>query len=303
MFTSTVLSILVVGVSFLGEAQAGAFDGVRGFSNQIVARAHHQQRKVALKPHQKRGSPSKTCQLKQPTTTTGSGVSGPTASGVIKVTSSECPNTGATVQLTTSSGPNGSEDWLNCGITSSGGWNPPPIHISDLIYTDLNTALQSSSSPFQACKPYLSYFNSAASTYNIPSVILASIAMEESSCNPNAVGGAGEQGMMQITCDKCPNGQCGAACRDISYNVNKGAEYFVSVLNSAGGNVPMALGEYNGWYQGLTVAAAEAAANRGEPCQQNNLDYIHQQLNGWLQNVDPRARGMGTYNNMKSCSG
>jgi len=35
--------------------------------------------------------------------------------------------------------------------------------------------------------------------------------MQESSCNSQAVGGAGEQGLMQITPDKCkgaPNGNC-----------------------------------------------------------------------------------------------
>jgi hypothetical protein len=45
----------------------------------------------------------------------------------------------------------------------------------------------------------------------VPPIILASFAMQESSCNPSAVGGAGEQGLMQITRDKCkgaPNGNC-----------------------------------------------------------------------------------------------
>lgn len=41
--------------------------------------------------------------------------------------------------------------------------------------------------------------------------MLASFAMQESSCNPNTVGGAGEQGLMQLTKDKCgaaPGGNC-----------------------------------------------------------------------------------------------
>lgn len=41
--------------------------------------------------------------------------------------------------------------------------------------------------------------------------MLAAFAMQESSCNPNTVGGAGEQGLMQLTKDKCgdaPNGDC-----------------------------------------------------------------------------------------------
>jgi membrane-bound lytic murein transglycosylase MltF len=45
----------------------------------------------------------------------------------------------------------------------------------------------------------------------VPAILLASFAMQESSCNPNTVGGAGEQGLMQLTSDKCvgtPNGNC-----------------------------------------------------------------------------------------------
>jgi membrane-bound lytic murein transglycosylase MltF len=41
--------------------------------------------------------------------------------------------------------------------------------------------------------------------------MLASFAMQESNCNPTIVGGAGEQGLMQITREKCkgaPNGDC-----------------------------------------------------------------------------------------------
>lgn len=45
----------------------------------------------------------------------------------------------------------------------------------------------------------------------VPPIMLASFAMQESSCNPATVGGAGEQGLMQITKDKCgsaPGGNC-----------------------------------------------------------------------------------------------
>lgn len=42
-------------------------------------------------------------------------------------------------------------------------------------------------------------------------MLLASIAMEESGCNKDTVGGAGEQGIMQITKDKCPNQTANAA--------------------------------------------------------------------------------------------
>lgn len=39
----------------------------------------------------------------------------------------------------------------------------------------------------------------ANSRSTVPAIFLASIAMQESSCDPNKTGGAGEQGLMQIT--------------------------------------------------------------------------------------------------------
>jgi hypothetical protein len=93
--------------------------------------------------------------------------------------------------------------------------------------------------------------------------------MQESSCNPSAVGGAGEQGLMQITREKCkgaPNGNC----KDIvsylihdfelthrvychqDFNIRAGAEFFVATLASNGGDVFSTIGEYNGWKPGMT---------------------------------------------------
>lgn len=45
----------------------------------------------------------------------------------------------------------------------------------------------------------------------VPPIIVASFANQESGCNPATIGGGGEQGMMQITPDKCvgaPGGNC-----------------------------------------------------------------------------------------------
>jgi len=49
--------------------------------------------------------------------------------------------------------------------------------------------------------------------YGIPPIIMASFAMQESGCNPNTVGGGGEQGLMQITKEKCA-GAPGGNCKD-----------------------------------------------------------------------------------------
>ena len=121
------------------------------------------------------------------------------------------PSYSHAVQVTKTSGPNGSEDWLNCGFESPGGWQPPYIRVEDVITQSLSSALQSSSSPFKACADFISIFEKYGNQYGIPAIMLASFAMQESSCKPNTVGGAGEQGLMQITRDKCvgaPNGNC-----------------------------------------------------------------------------------------------
>lgn len=47
----------------------------------------------------------------------------------------------------------------------------------------------------------------------VPSILIASIAMQESTCNPDTEGGGGEQGLMQLTPDKC-GGAPGGNCKD-----------------------------------------------------------------------------------------
>lgn len=118
----------------------------------------------------------------------------------------------ALAKTTKDNGPNGSIGFLNCGVDGSG-WNPPPVHIDDVIVKSLSEAVQSPSSPFHACKSYVPLFNQYGDKYGIPAIFLASFAMQESSCNPNTVGGGGEQGLMQITKDKC-DGAPGGDCKD-----------------------------------------------------------------------------------------
>ena len=96
--------------------------------------------------------------------------------------------------------------------------------------------------------------------------------MQESSCEPNAVGGAGEQGLMQLTKDKCsdaPSGNCkdpvsrGCVAHPHfilvlshvlqNYNIMTGAKYFSDTLNGNNGNLLLTIGGYNGWPRGLTV--------------------------------------------------
>ena len=206
----------------------------------------------------------------------------------------------STADSTTTSGPNGSIYWLNCGI-QDGGWRPPSFTVDDVIAQDLETALSQPGNPFGPCQPYLEAFKQASSTHHVPAILLASIAMQESTCNPSVIGANGEQGLMQITPDKCDGGYASDGCRDPYFNINAGAKYLRSTLDSVGGNFPLAIGTYNGWFKGMTYDDATRARSQGRCFAQNNLDYLHQLCNGWMQGIDPHDRNMGVYFNLNGC--
>ena len=78
--------------------------------------------------------------------------------------------------------------------------------------------------------------------------------MQESSCNPHTGGGGGEQGLMQISKDKCggaPNGNC----QDVDFNIRTGTKFFADTLNGNGGNLLLTLGNYNGWPKRMTIVS------------------------------------------------
>lgn len=226
---------------------------------------------------------------------------GSNSGGTIQVQSGNCGNSGATRTTTKTSGPNGSIDWLNCGI-NAGGWNPPFIRIENVITQSLSSALSSGSSPFKACAPYVWIFEKYGGQFNIPPIILASFAMQESSCNPATVGGGGEQGLMQITREKC-GGLSDQACRDPEFNIRTGAKFFADTLNGNGGNLLLSIGQYNGWFRGMTMDKATAAAFSACCRCQNNLDYLHQFLNGWCQNINAYNNNfrLGKFFNLDRC--
>lgn len=62
-------------------------------------------------------------------------------------------------------------------------------------------------------------FEKVGADTGLPAILLASFALQESTCNPNTMGGGGEVGLMQITPDKC-GGRSAAACRDPEFNVS-----------------------------------------------------------------------------------
>ncbi|KIP04207.1 glycoside hydrolase family 23 protein [Phlebiopsis gigantea 11061_1 CR5-6] len=215
-------------------------------------------------------------------------------------TAGNCGASGATEKLTATTGPNGSEDWFNCGI-ESGGWTPPPFTVNEVITKDLAAAVAEKNSPFSNCAAFIDDFYAAQSKHGIPAIFFASIAMQESSCDPNEVGGAGEQGLMQITKDKC-GGAPGGNCKEPSFNIDVGAGFFAGLIKQNGGNILPAIGEYNGWKLKMTKEQATAAAHTNCcPCQ-NNLDYLTQFLNGWVLGNDPTGSlRIGSFFNLDIC--
>ncbi|KAL5507529.1 hypothetical protein ACEPAH_6985 [Sanghuangporus vaninii] len=210
---------------------------------------------------------------------------------------SNCGDIGATKEITAISGPNGNIDWLNCGLTG-GGWNPPYISIDNLITADLNT-----NGPFAACSDFIGLFYQYGQQFNLPPIMLAAFAMQESSCRPDTVGGAGEQGLMQLTRDKC-GGAPGGNCKEPDFNIRTGAKYIADTLAANNGDVLLTIGQYNGWTRGLTYDQATAAAHTSCCRCQNNCDYLHQFVNGWLQNIDAYTFNppLGKFFNLNVCN-
>jgi len=207
--------------------------------------------------------------------------------GTIRVASGGCGDIGATTKISKTAGPNGKMGWVNCGLTG-GGWKPPRIKITDLVIKDIDEAMNSG--VFAPCKKYAYLFKKYGNQYGIPPMFVAAFAMQESTCNAYISNG----GLMQITSDKC-GGAPGGKCNDPDFNVRVGTKYFADVLKESGGSVLQAIGAYNGWQPGMTVGEVLGKKH----CQQN-LDYLQQFVNGWLQGIE--GYSLGTYKNGGDCA-
>lgn len=203
-------------------------------------------------------------------------------------------------------GPNGSEAWLNSGVTSDG-WNPPFLDINKLTHISLEDYYKGVG---KSCQRYDAQFQSSGKKYNIDPAILAFLAMQESSCNADE--GGPTPGLMQCDPSNCQNGK--SSCQyPVQDNVDCGAHVLRAQLDDSNGNAVKAIGAYNGWFtagsglngnKGLTEKYPCSAEGKrhGEP---QNLNYLHETLNGFFQGKDIYGKDnnlKGKYNCQGNCN-
>jgi peptidoglycan DL-endopeptidase CwlO len=105
------------------------------------------------------------------------------------------------------------------------------------------TAARSASTPVSGV-PYADVFNQAASTYGVSAQLLAAVAKQESGYDPNAVSGAGAQGLMQLM----PSTASGLGVTnsfDPTQAVDGAAKLLSGLLDRFNGSTPLALAAYN----------------------------------------------------------
>ncbi|KAF2717505.1 glycoside hydrolase family 23 protein [Polychaeton citri CBS 116435] len=215
---------------------------------------------------------------------------------------------GACEPTTETCGPNGSEEWLNSGLSEANGWNPPYLDINSIVHINRD---QLYGGVGGSCSQYNDEFQSAGDEFGIDPTILAFIALQESSCNADA--GGPTPGLMQVDPGNCLDGA--SSCQyPILANVRAGASYLRDQLNTYNNNIVHAIGVYNGWFTSDDGQAQCCNNGRGltedYPCTVNqnyeygtpqNLDYLHQTLNGWFQGLDPYDSDIGYYKCDQQC--
>ncbi|KDE08011.1 hypothetical protein MVLG_01713 [Microbotryum lychnidis-dioicae p1A1 Lamole] len=220
-----------------------------------------------------------------------------TGKGLIGFVSENCGPSGATEEF-----PNGSESFLSCGISRSNpdsGWTPPKgIRLDHITTVSIEVAL--AKNPIWApCAKFTELFEKVAEKTNLPPILLMALALQESTCMEDTIGDSGGAfGLMQITESKC-GGRNAKDCSAPEYNVLTGAQYLRDEIDRQNGAFLVALGQYNGWYPGLSYNIAVAPAKEGHCEWQQNLDYFEQVLNGWL--LGRTGYTMGSMKNLANC--
>jgi len=142
--------------------------------------------------------------------------------------------------------------------------------------------LKQDGNPFSACGQYQDAFDQYANEAGIPAIMMSAFAMQESSCQANAES-SGTVGLFQLSPDKCN----GVNCYDPTTNIKIAAQFIKTTLASYDNNVVKMMGYYNGWENGIKTSDLD-----GVPCgQQQNFNYPHQMLNGWMHGIDGNTIG------------
>lgn len=74
--------------------------------------------------------------------------------GLFGFSDKTCGSSGATEQVTKTTGPNGSMDFLNCGLYGNG-WTPPTLSLDNILAMPLDEALEDPNTPYGPCKPFV----------------------------------------------------------------------------------------------------------------------------------------------------
>lgn len=123
---------------------------------------------------------SKTSSSAGPSPSRAANTSSSSGPGLFGVVDPVCGESGATDSPGPGTGPNGSQAWLNCGLSEddkSSPWTPPHIDISDLKYMELSQAVQLDT--FAPCKQWVDLFNEVGAQEKLPPIFLASIALSK----------------------------------------------------------------------------------------------------------------------------
>jgi hypothetical protein len=102
--------------------------------------------------------------------------------------------------------------------------------------------------------PYMEAFRAATDKYKLPPGLLELIADRESHFDPNAVGAAGERGIMGLLPKYHPN-----AGKDVTADIDEAAKTLAALLQQFGGNVAAATAAYNAGSGRISKALAGQA--------------------------------------------
>ncbi|OAQ97615.1 hypothetical protein LLEC1_04225 [Akanthomyces lecanii] len=212
-------------------------------------------------------------------------------------------------------GPNGCESWLNRGLETEGGWNPPYLNISSLVTIPIKEWYAGTGG--DRCENLRLLWNLPGKTYNIPPILLAVLGYQESACDPLHR----HYGVLRCKKGTCPNGDKKDKCEyPLETNADCAARNLRRWLDDSNDNIIYALGKYDDWFTAgcgrddddkrftTDYRCSDEGRLRNEKRRDKrppNLSFIHDTLNGWLQGhnlTDPAHPLRGKYSHLGNCT-